>query len=98
MATFLVILTQSGPEFDRSRPLVQQSGWDEHAEFMDGLAQDGFIVLGGPLDGGPRVAHVVEADSEEAVRATLARDPWNETHLHIASVEPWEIRLRSSPS
>jgi hypothetical protein len=40
-----------------------------------------------------RVAHAVEAESEEEVRGTLARDPWAQTHLQVASVEPWEIRL-----
>ena len=95
MATFLVIVTQSGPEFDRSRPLEEQSDWDAHAAFMDRLAAEGFIVLGGPLDGGPRVAHVVEAESEDAIRATLAHDPWSESHLRVATIEPWQIRLRS---
>ena len=93
MGTFLVILTQSGPEFDRSKPLEEQSGWDEHAQFMDGLVEDGFILLGGPLDGGPRVAQVVEAESKQDVRATFARDPWSGTHLEVASVEALTIRL-----
>jgi hypothetical protein len=35
----------------------------------------------------------VEADSPEAVRETLARDPWSGTHLEVDSVEPWTIRL-----
>jgi hypothetical protein len=95
VTTFLVIVTQSGPEFDRSKPLEEQSGWSEHADFMDGLVADGLIVLGGPLEGGPRVAHAFEAESEEAVRSALARDPWSGTHLEIASIEQWTIRLRS---
>ena len=37
--------------------------------------------------------HAVEAESEDAVRATLARDPWSETHLVVDSIEPWTIRL-----
>ena len=90
---FLVMVRQSGPEFDRSRPLEQQSGWAEHAAFMDGLVDAGFIVLGGPLAGDGRVAYVVEAESEDAVRATLARDPWSETHLRVDAIEPWTIRL-----
>jgi hypothetical protein len=93
MAMFLVVLRQSGPEFDRSRPLEEQSGWDEHAVFMDGLVDAGFIVLGGPLAGDGRVAHAVEAESEDAIRATFARDPWSETHLRVDTVEPWTIRL-----
>lgn len=90
---FLVVVRQSGPEFDRSRPLEEQSGWDAHASFMDGLVDSGFIVLGGPLAGDGRVAHAVEADSEDAVRATLARDPWSETHLQLDTIDPWTIRL-----
>ena len=90
---FLVVLRQSGPEFDRSRPLEEQSAWSEHAAFMDALVADGFVVLGGPLADEGRVAHAVEADSAQAVRETLSRDPWSETHLRVDSIEPWTIRL-----
>jgi hypothetical protein len=34
-----------------------------------------------------------EAESEEAVRAMLARDPWSETHLEVDTVDSWTIRL-----
>ena len=52
-------------------------------------------VLGGPLADGERVVLAVEAPSEDAVRATLARDPWSETDLVIDVIEPWTIRLDS---
>jgi uncharacterized protein YciI len=90
---FLVIPRQSGQEFDRARPLEEQSRWSEHAAYMDALVDDGFIVLGGPLAGDGRIAHAVEAASPEAVRETLGRDPWSETHLRVESIEPWTIRL-----
>jgi uncharacterized protein YciI len=90
---FLVVLRRSGPRWDPSLPLEQQSGWDEHATFMDGLVDDGFIVLGGPLGDEHRVVHVVEAESEDEIRATLARDPWSETHLQVDTIDPWTIRL-----
>jgi uncharacterized protein YciI len=93
MTTFLVTVHRSGPEWDASRPLDEQSEWPAHASFMNGLVDEGFIVLGGPLADEHRVAHVVEAESEAAVRATLARDPWSETHLRIATIDPWTIRL-----
>jgi uncharacterized protein YciI len=93
VTTFLVMLHRSGPRWESSRPLEEQSGWPEHASFMDGLVDAGFVVLGGPLADEHRVAHVVEAESEDAVRATLARDPWSETHLQVAAIEPWTIRL-----
>ena len=91
---FHVVLRQSGPEFDRALPLEQQSGWEEHAAFMDSLLEGGVIVLGGPLPNG-RVAHAIEAASEEELRAIWARDPWHASHLVLESVEPWEIRLDS---
>lgn len=90
---FHVTLHRSGPEYDLSKPLEEQSGWVAHADFMDGLVDEGFVVLGGPLSDEYRVVHVVDAESADAVRATLARDPWYETHLRIESVEPWTIRL-----
>jgi len=93
MAMFLVVLRRSGPEWDPARPLEEQSGWLAHASFMDGLVDDGFIILGGPLADEVRNAHVVEAESEEVVRARLARDPWSETHLVVDSIDPWTIRL-----
>jgi uncharacterized protein YciI len=93
---FLVVVRRSGPDWDRSKPLEEQSGWDEHAAFMDGLVNDGVIVLGGPLADEERVAHAIEAESEEAVRAILARDPWNESHLVVDTIDPWTIRLRAT--
>ena len=93
MATFFVVNRRSGPEWDSSRPLEEQSGWPAHASFMDGLVDEGFVVLGGPLADEHRVVLVVEAESEDAVRATLARDPWSGTHLRIDTIDAWTIRL-----
>ena len=93
MPMFHVVLHRSGPEWRPDRPLEEQSGWDAHAVFMDALVEDGFLVLGGPLADEHRVVHAVEADSEAAVRETFARDPWSGTHLEVATVEPWTIRL-----
>jgi len=93
MAMFLLIIHRSGPQWDASRPMEEQSDWLAHAAFMDGLVDAGFIVLGGPLSDEHRVVHAVEAESEDAVRATWARDPWSGTHLVVDSIEPWTIRL-----
>src|SRR5438270_6250437 len=90
---FLVVLRRSGPHWDPSCSLEEQSGWAAHASFMDGLVEAGFIVLGGPLADEERIAHAVEAESEDAVRTTLARDPWSETHLRVDTIDPWTIRL-----
>jgi uncharacterized protein YciI len=91
--TFFVVVRRLGPQWDPRRPLEEQSGWDEHAEFMDGLVDSGFVVLGGPLADEERVVLAVEAESEQAVRETLAADPWHESHLVVDSVDAWTIRL-----
>lgn len=91
--TFFVVLRRVGPQWDPAVALEQQSSWDEHAAFMDGLVDAGFVVLGGPLADEVRVVLVVEAPSEDEVRATLARDPWSGTHLLVDSVDRWTLRL-----
>ena len=90
---FLVVLTRDGPQWAPSRPLEEQSDWLAHAAFMDALVDAGVIVLGGPLGDERRVAHAIEAESVDAVRATLARDPWSGTHLRVDTIDPWTIRL-----
>jgi hypothetical protein len=91
--TFFVVLRRAGPDWDPSRPLEQQSGWPEHAAFMDDLVDTGFVVLGGPLADEHRVVLAIEAGSEDDVRATLARDPWSGTHLVVDTVDAWTVRL-----
>jgi uncharacterized protein YciI len=93
MEMFIVTLRRCGPQWDPSLPLEEQPEWPAHAAYMDELVDAGFIVLGGPLADEHRVVHVVEAESEEAIRAAFARDPWSETHLQVDSIEPWTIRL-----
>lgn len=93
MAMFHVVLRRSGPEWDPARRTEEQPRWPEHAKFMTRLVETGVVVLGGPLADEHRVVLVVEAESEDAIRETLARDPWAETHLQIAAIDHWMIRL-----
>jgi hypothetical protein len=72
----------------------EQDGWDEHARFMDALVEDGFMVLGGPLEGEREVLHVVDAPSERAVRDRFAEDNWHRNGmLRITSLESWTVLL-----
>src|SRR5262245_39647343 len=94
MPMFHVVVRQAGPEWLPGKPLEEQTGWREHAKFMDALVNEGFILLGGPVSDDGRVVHAFEAESEDAVREIWARDPWSETHLVVDSIEPWTIRLQ----
>ena len=65
----------------------EQDGWDRHATFMDQLVDEGFVLLGGPVGDGALL--VIAAETEDAVRERLARDPWKPSgHLRTAAVEP----------
>ena len=46
-----VVRTERGGPWDWSRDLREQDGWDDHARFMNALVDDGFVLLGGPLEG-----------------------------------------------
>ncbi len=92
--TYWVVRLERGGPWDWSRDMREQDGWDEHAAFMDGLVEDGFIVLGGPLEGDRETLHVVEAPSEEAVRERFAGDNWAPNGmLSVKSVERWTVLL-----
>ena len=90
---FAVRLERGGP-WDWSRDLREQDGFEEHARFMDALVDEGFIVLGGPLEGGREVLHAISASSEEEVRTRLAEDNWAQNGmLTVKSVQPWTLLL-----
>ncbi len=85
---------ERGDPWDWSRDLREQDGWDEHAAFMDGLVEDGFTLLGGPLEGERETLHVVDAESEAAIRSRLAEDDWAQNGmLRVKSIEQWTILL-----
>lgn len=91
---FFVVRLQRGGRWDWSRDLRAQVGWNEHADFMDSLVDDGFIVLGGPLAGDREILHVISAASQRTVRERLALDNWHQNGmLTITSIEPWTILL-----
>ena len=94
MAELWVVRLSRGGPWDWSRDLREQDGWDEHADFMESLVEDGFILLGGPLEGDRESLHVVDAPTEEEVRARFARDNWAANGmLSVKSVERWTILL-----
>jgi uncharacterized protein YciI len=94
MPPYFAVRRIRGPAWNRSRSMREQVLWDDHARFMNALAAEGFVVLGGPLGDGEKVLLVIDAAGEEALRARLARDPWAQIGLlEIARVEPWTILL-----
>ena len=93
--TYYTVLRERGENWDARLPMRQQEQWEEHAAFMDALADDGFVILGGPLGGGEeKFLLIMAADSEQAITVRLSDDPWTAMRLlRTAAVEHWEILL-----
>jgi uncharacterized protein YciI len=90
---YFLVRQARGPAWDPSRGRREQSGWKQHAAFIDRLSEDGNIPLGGPTGDidGQYVVLVVHASSEDEARAMFADDPWMDSILRIESVEPWTL-------
>ena len=61
---------------------------------MDGLVDEGFIILGGPVGDGDQTLHAVEAADENEIRARLAEDPWASAGLlQVGLIDRWALWL-----
>jgi uncharacterized protein YciI len=96
---FFAVTTFHGPAWDDARPIREQRGWDEHAAFMDGLVEDGSVVLGGPVGDGQQALLAMEAADAAEIRARFAVDPWVvQDVLRIGLIQPWMIWLDGRPA
>ena len=94
---FLVVNTH-GPAWDDERPVEEQADWPGHAMFMNALVDEGFVVLGGTLEGSRDAVLVVQAEGADAIRERLAPDPWMRSGLlQTKGCWPWRVRLGELP-
>jgi uncharacterized protein YciI len=94
--TLFVITLVEGQGWDASKSMRSQHQWNEHAALMDQLADDGIILLGGPLDDESRVMLVMQAADENEIRSIFADDPWIRLRVReIGSIQRWTILLES---
>ena len=90
------MINEAGPAWNDKRPMREQNGWTEHAEFMDSLEAERLVVLGGPLKGYSkhRALLIIHAADELFLKKRLAEDPWMQTGvLHNVEFYLWEILL-----
>jgi uncharacterized protein YciI len=78
--SYFTVVREAGPAWIDGKGAFDQPGVDDHTSFMNALADDGFILLAGPLAGSEqdrlRVLLVVDAAGETEIRERIARDPW----------------------
>ena len=90
------VIRSRGPGWEVTLPMEQQTDWRRHADFMNGLAADGFVLLVGPLEGTDDVLLVARARDAEEIETRLADDCWvSDGHLLTKWIAPWQLRLGS---
>ena len=96
MTSIFVVIRSRGPRWAQGRPLEEQEGWNSHAEFMDRLFAEKFILLAGPLETVSEALLIIRADTAEEIEARLAEDCWTRNGLlSTRLIAPWALRLGS---
>ena len=97
MNLFAVIRSR-GAAWQPQLPLEEQADWDIHASFMNALESEGFVVLGGPLEGTHDALLIVRATTPDEIVNRLQDDPWTTRDLlRLSRISPWTLRLGSLP-
>jgi uncharacterized protein len=92
------VRVERGGPWDWSKDMRQQDGWDGHAAYMDGMFDEGFLLLAGPLEDDRYTLWVVEAESKEEIRRRMKEDPWSRNGmLTPVSIEGWTIVMDRLP-
>jgi hypothetical protein len=96
MSPLFAVTRTRGPRWNPEVPLEEQEDWRGHADFMNGLHANGFVVLGGPLEGTPDVLLIVRANGVKEIHARLNGDSWTSKGLlRIKQIVRWTLRLGS---
>ncbi len=94
MKNTYIILWGPGPAWVAGQTVRDQPYWDEHADFMDRLFENGTIVLGGPFADATGSLVIVEAENEDEVADLIAHDPFVVHGIFaLKSLKQWVLFL-----
>jgi uncharacterized protein YciI len=94
--TLFAVTRGAGSAWIDGAVAFDQPGAQDHAAFMQALADEGTVLVAGPLAGSEadriRVLLIADAASESEIRTRLEGDPWETTkHIATLNVEPWNL-------
>jgi uncharacterized protein YciI len=96
MKQLFAVIRSKGPNWNHGRRLEEQEDWPSHAAFMNDLEAEGFVLLGGPLEGTGEFLLIIRANDEDEIQARLGVDCWSRMRLlNIVRIVPWTLRLGS---
>ena len=98
--SYFAVIRDAGPAWTEGKGAFEQPGVDDHAAFMDTLADDGIVLFAGPLAGSEhgriRALLIVDTDSEASIHDRLAGRPvgagTTARHHQRRAVEPLRRR------
>jgi uncharacterized protein YciI len=106
--SYFAVIREAGPAWIDGQGAFEQPGVNDHAAFMNALADEGLVLFAGPLAGSERgrirVLLIGDAASEDEISRPLADDPWERAErLVTVTVEPWNLivgaeRLGNAPA
>src|SRR6266508_307189 len=77
--SLFAVTREAGPGWTDGRGAFEQPAVNDHAAFMNALADEGFVLFAGPLAGSEhdpvRVLLIADAVSETDIHRRLADDP-----------------------
>jgi uncharacterized protein YciI len=87
---------EAGPSWTEGKEAFDQPGVNDHAAFMNSLAEDGLLLAAGPLAGTERgrirVLLIADGDHESEIAQRLAADPWELAgRITTTRIEPWTL-------
>ena len=96
--SLFAVTREVGPGWTPGKGAFEQPAVNDHAAFMNNLADEGFVLLAGPLAGSEqdriRVLLIADAGDESDIHRRLADDPWVRTQqLVTTTVEPWNLAV-----
>jgi uncharacterized protein YciI len=99
--SLFAVTREAGPGWTDGKGAFEQAAVNDHAAFMNSLADEGFVLFAGPLAGSEhdriRVLLIAEAANEADINGRLADDPWVHTHrLVTTSIEAWNLFVGST--
>jgi uncharacterized protein YciI len=87
----VVVLWRAGPTWT-SGSVREQPRWDEHAEFIDALIENGTFVMGGPFADNSGSMSLLEGVSVDEARQIIAQDPFVENGVFVLDeLREWDV-------
>jgi len=87
----VLVIFRAGPTWG-SGPPEDQPGWEEHADWVDALVDNGTFVMGGPFGDYSGSVNLLEGLTATEAEELIATDPFVQNGVFVVdSVRDWTV-------